>query len=218
MLALTQRMWNYIRRNPVFTIRDIAMVCDANVQTVYYYVRKLTKMGYTRQEKKTQKGVKNQFYTLIKDTGYIVPRVFTGVDRNIAPKQPKVVQENGEVWMDIPSAAKALGMKEKTLYARAEQYADNKEYVRRNKRSLLINVSYLAKRKSPAWRTPGELAKLQEEINSLLQKGITKTQIAEKAGLTIGNFCGIMQRSMKKDSYTKIMSAVTALKEEPNDD
>lgn len=69
-----QLIWNYIRRNRFFRVRDIVLLTEINKNTVKSYLIRLQKHGYVRH---VDTDKKDAIYTLLRDTGAKAPTVDT---------------------------------------------------------------------------------------------------------------------------------------------
>ena len=115
-VAKSQKIWNYIRRNPIFRAGDIAIVTDIQIYTVSMYLLAWEKGGFiTLAEDNTS--VRNKVYKLKKKSVLAPARTSAGkvVERKI--KEKKVIkdlqskQERAEIAF---THAKAKKTKEKT--------------------------------------------------------------------------------------------------------
>ncbi|MFV0481758.1 MAG: hypothetical protein ACK5LP_07210 [Campylobacteraceae bacterium] len=75
----TQKMWDYIRRNPVFRAGDIAMVLDVKRNSISDYLSVLTNARFIRKEARKVKGmnIEDNEYLLIRNTGVLAPRIYS---------------------------------------------------------------------------------------------------------------------------------------------
>jgi len=84
-----QKAWQYMRRNPMFAIKDILLVLGMSEKSLMMLVRQLVNDGYLRQMGGSHV-FKERTYKLIKNTGVICPRWIE--------KQKKLFDENIKVF------------------------------------------------------------------------------------------------------------------------
>ncbi len=74
---LRQQVWDYMRRNPLFRVGDVAMLIEINQHTLDRYLLALKRAGYIRREDKNWL-VKEHIYTLKKISGVKAPTFSCG--------------------------------------------------------------------------------------------------------------------------------------------
>lgn len=89
--ATCQKVWDYIRRNPVFRAGDILMVIDLNRDYLSSYLVKLAKAQFLRQEprKVSGKNIEDNEYALIRNTGVQAPRISSHLGKVYDPNTKK---------------------------------------------------------------------------------------------------------------------------------
>lgn len=68
-----QTIWNYMRRNPVFRISEIMMVCDVSYAYLQKFIKALEEAKYLRFTSKSKSPCTSREYRLIENTGVIAP-------------------------------------------------------------------------------------------------------------------------------------------------
>ncbi|MDD3467874.1 MAG: hypothetical protein PHE67_12060 [Campylobacterales bacterium] len=70
--SLRQKIWNYMRRNPVFRVGDIMLALDLEQKSLKQMFWYLTETGYIRLDTNGET-YEDRTYTLMKNTGIKVP-------------------------------------------------------------------------------------------------------------------------------------------------
>ncbi|MDR0579609.1 MAG: hypothetical protein LBG21_03300 [Campylobacteraceae bacterium] len=91
IIPKSQKIWDYIRRNPIFRAGDIVTVTDIRVYIVTEYLRSWEKAGYIVLVEKT-KNIRDRIYKLAKKSVQAPARGKNGMhDRK--PKEKKVIKD-----------------------------------------------------------------------------------------------------------------------------
>lgn len=75
--GLKQAVWNYMRRNKVFCVKDIMTVTGIDLSYLKNFLYHLQRVGYI-QTQDANREYKNRCYRFLKDTGPIVPKTNKG--------------------------------------------------------------------------------------------------------------------------------------------
>lgn len=84
-----QNAWVYMRRNPIFAVKDILLILEMSEKSLMMLVRQLSNDGYLKQIS-GGKVFRERNYKLIKNTGVICPKW--------VEKQKKLFDENVKVF------------------------------------------------------------------------------------------------------------------------
>jgi predicted transcriptional regulator len=64
-MTKAQTIWDYIRRNPIFRVGDIAVITDVEIKTINAYLKNWEKGGFIGLVEDSR-NVRNRFYRLTK--------------------------------------------------------------------------------------------------------------------------------------------------------
>lgn len=105
-----QTIWNYMRRNPVFRISEIMMVCDVSYVYLQRFIKVLEEAKYLRFVSKSKSPCTSREYRLLENTGVKAPSLIpTGLyDENI--KETIVLYPENEILIPeyLPQILEAI--------------------------------------------------------------------------------------------------------------
>ncbi len=101
--SLRQKIWNYMRRNPIFRVGDIMLTFDLEQKSLKQMLWYLSETGYIRLDDDKVEYT-DRVYTLMKNTGIKVPSMVKNKLYDYNTKEEILVERTKASSVDIKSS------------------------------------------------------------------------------------------------------------------